>query len=80
MTIKNIIKKLEKEMRRADITGLEWLNLDSWNKGFYAGIETICKDTIKWIKSNLEEEQAKYGKDYDDWRESKIAEERENQG
>lgn len=29
------------------------------------------------IKSNLEEEQAKYGTDYDDYIESKIAEERE---
>jgi len=35
------------------------------------------KDLKKWIKSNLEEEQAKYGKDYDDWKESKMAEKRE---
>jgi len=95
MEIKDIIEKLEEDLRFNkkympqfehyairyfyiyDL--LKWIKIKGGNN---QRLDAKCQDkiVISPLKSNLEKEQAKYSKDYDDWRESKIAEERENQG
>jgi len=71
MIIKDIIEKLEDMIKKAKT------NRTRYRFDLHDGEVKALGELKQWIKSNLEEEQAKYGKDEDDYFESKIAEERE---
>jgi len=75
MTIKDIIKEIGVRVIYLN----EYLERESQEVHKKILRNRICEleGLEKWIKSNLEEGYEKYGKDFDDWRESKIAEERE---
>jgi len=69
----------KEQVKWKDKTVIVDYEINPWEfKGHFANGSNGIRLTFKW--NEVERIEEKYIRDYDDWRESKIAEKRENQG